>query len=63
MGLFDEEPKEEKTTEKTVEKKVEKPAPAPAPAPVADEELEIKWKNFLRKMGRGYAPRPEGWGE
>ena len=35
MGLFDEEPKEEKTTETPVEKKVEKKAAAPAPAPIA----------------------------
>ena len=39
------------------------PVTAPAPAPVADAALDQKWKGYLRKMGYGNRPRPDGWGK
>jgi hypothetical protein len=66
MGLFDEEPKEEKTTEKPVENEVKKtPTPTPAPAKVtpASEALDAKWRAYTRKKGLSNSQRPAGWGE
>ena len=66
MGLFDSEPKEEKTTEKPVEKKVEETPAAPTPAPAAAPNkaaLDRKWRQHCRQKGTAARPRPKGWGE
>tara|TARA_A100001201_G_scaffold126693_1_gene111248 strand:+ start:288 stop:482 length:195 start_codon:yes stop_codon:yes gene_type:complete len=64
MGLFDEEPKEEKTATTKAAKK-ETPAPAPAPAKVtpASEALDAKWRAYTRQKGLSNSRRPAGWGE
>jgi len=66
MGLFDEEPKEEKTTETPVEEKVEETPAAPTPAPADAPNkaaLDRKWRQRCRQKGTAARPRPKGWGE
>ena len=64
MGLFDDKTEDKSTEEKPVEKKTETKAEKKSePATVSDQELENKWRAYLRGMGYGYRKRPADWGK
>lgn len=53
-----------KAAEEALAKKVAEEANTPIQTPtVSDQELENKWKAYLRKMGYGYRQRPANWGK
>tara|TARA_R100000908_G_C3640527_1_gene76999 strand:- start:62 stop:241 length:180 start_codon:yes stop_codon:yes gene_type:complete len=59
MGLFDK-PKFVKDAEKAVDKAVDNTVNT---AKATTEELDAKWKSYVRRTGRANRARPEGWGE